>query len=174
MPWSWGWKKASLPLGRLWARSGSFLLIHGAGATHFPVRYKGTDLHPNNSSCWQTILVKKKRTHFFLLEQAGLWPAVLRAGAPGSPALMGSPKLWVLVKPPSGEPGTHKTADLFWMLSDRQLMFIVTKICAFSSLIFYWEASVGFQPIIRHPNKSWESPFLLTSLYSRQGKISMP
>lgn len=90
---------------------------------------KGLILQPNNFSWWQTILVEKNLILFSLLEWAGLWPAELRARALGAPVLVGSPKLWVLVKVPSGEPGASwSAADLFWKLSVWQLMFIVTKI----------------------------------------------
>lgn len=174
MPWSWGWKKANLPLGR--ALGHSWLLPPDSwGRCHpFPSQIQRDWCTSQQFLLLRDHTSEKNLILFLLLEWAGLWPAGLRAGAPGALALVGYLKLWVLVKLPSGEPGAHRSAHLFWKLSIWQFRFIVTTICPFSSLIFYWEASVGFQPISWHPNKSWELFFLQTSLCPRLGKVSVP
>lgn len=95
-PWSQGWKKANLSLGR--ALGQTWLLPPDSWGRCHPLPGQ---IQRDWSTSQQFLLLtdhtsEKNLILFLLLEGAGLWPAGLRAGAL---ALVGYPKLWVLVKP---------------------------------------------------------------------------
>lgn len=121
MPWSWGWKKASLPLGR--GLGQSWLLPPDSwGRCHpFPGQIQRDWSTSQQFPLLTDHTSEKNLILFLLLEQAGLWPAGLRAGAPGPPVLVGYPKLWVPVKLPPGKPEPHRPADIQLIFSGSYL-----------------------------------------------------